>query len=155
MHCGPIQKSRRLSAMTRRILPLSAAFAALTLVSCYPYPEQPPGHGPTPGQTVTSPEQQKIDEQRERLKKAEEEAKRKELAETTPPNNPNSGAPPSSNTSTEKKKDYPFATSVPGKDGFVFSPYNQKVIDVREIQSGTLVQDPTYPAAEKKYFRVP
>jgi hypothetical protein len=26
---------------------------------------------------------------------------------------------------------------------------------VRDIPSGTLVQDPTYPAAEKKYFRVP
>ena len=53
------------------------------------------------------------------------------------------------------KRDYAFANKVPGKEGFVFSPYNNKVVDVRDIPSGTLVQDPTYPAAEKKYFRVP
>ncbi len=55
----------------------------------------------------------------------------------------------------EPKKEYPYATKVPGKDGFVLSPYNTKVIDVRDIPSGTLVQDPNYPAAEKKYFRIP
>jgi hypothetical protein len=54
-----------------------------------------------------------------------------------------------------KRTDYAFANKVPGKDGFVFSPYNNKVVDVRDIPSGTLVQDPTYPASEKKYFRVP
>lgn len=54
-----------------------------------------------------------------------------------------------------KKPEYPYATKVPGKDGFVLSPYNTKVIDVRDIPSGTLVQDPNYPASEKKYFRVP
>jgi transcriptional regulator GlxA family with amidase domain len=30
-----------------------------------------------------------------------------------------------------------------------------KVIDVRDMPTGTLVQDPTYSAAEKKFFRVP
>jgi hypothetical protein len=35
------------------------------------------------------------------------------------------------------------------------SAYNNKLVDVRDIPSGTLVQDPTYPASEKKYFRVP
>jgi hypothetical protein len=44
---------------------------------------------------------------------------------------------------------------VPGKEGFVFSPYNNKVVDVRDIPSGTLVQDPTYTGAGKGYFRVP
>ena len=53
------------------------------------------------------------------------------------------------------KGDYAFANPVPGKEGFVFSPYNNKLVDVRDIPSGTLVQDPTYPASEKKYFRVP
>ena len=56
---------------------------------------------------------------------------------------------------TVKKPEYSYASKVPGKEGFVFSPYNNKVVDVRDIPSGTLVQDPTYPAAEKKYFRVP
>jgi hypothetical protein len=54
-----------------------------------------------------------------------------------------------------KKPEYPYATKVPGKDGFVLSPYNNKVIDVRDIPTGTLVQDPNFPASEKKYFRIP
>jgi hypothetical protein len=49
----------------------------------------------------------------------------------------------------------PLANSVPGKAGFVFSPYNNKIVDVRELSTGTLVADPTYPAAERKFFRVP
>jgi hypothetical protein len=152
---GSIHESRRLSAMTRRILPIAAAFSTLAFVSCYPYPEPPPGHGPTAGQTVTSPEQQKIEAERKRLKEAEEAAKRKEIAETPPTTPGGESANTTPKPPVREKKDYPFATSVPGKEGFVFSPYNQKVIDVREIQSGTLVQDPTYPPAEKKYFRVP
>jgi len=50
---------------------------------------------------------------------------------------------------------YPMAIPVPDKPGFVFSPYNNMVVDVRDIPSGTLVMDPTYPAAEKKIFRLP
>lgn len=49
----------------------------------------------------------------------------------------------------------PVAIPVPGKDGFVFSPYNNKVIDVQGFASGTLVADPTYPLSERKFFRVP
>jgi hypothetical protein len=50
---------------------------------------------------------------------------------------------------------YDFATPIPESPGFVISPFNGKKVDVREIPSGTLVQDPTYPSSEKKYFRVP
>jgi hypothetical protein len=49
----------------------------------------------------------------------------------------------------------PVAEAVPGKPGFVLSPFDGKVIDVREIPAGTLVADPSYPADEKRYFRVP
>jgi hypothetical protein len=49
----------------------------------------------------------------------------------------------------------PTAIPVPGKDGFVFSPYNNKVIDVKGFAPGTLVADPTYPMSERKFFRVP
>lgn len=49
----------------------------------------------------------------------------------------------------------PTGRPVPGKAGFVFSPYNDKIIDVRDIPPGTVVADPTFPASEKKYFRVP
>lgn len=55
----------------------------------------------------------------------------------------------------EIKDGYPVATPVPDKRGFVFSPYNRKVIDVGDVPSGTLVADPHFPPAEKKYFRVP
>lgn len=50
---------------------------------------------------------------------------------------------------------YPTASQVPGKAGFVFSPFNNKVIDVGGVPSGTLVMDPTFPSAEQKMFRVP
>jgi hypothetical protein len=70
---------------------------------------------------------------------------------TTTPSNPGAEAP----KPPTEKRDFAFANKVPGKEGFVFSPYNNKVVDVRDIPSGTLVQDPTYPAADKKYFRVP
>lgn len=49
----------------------------------------------------------------------------------------------------------PMANAVTGKSGFVFSPYNNKIVDVRGVPSGTLVMDPSYPASEKKVFRVP
>ncbi|WP_353566575.1 hypothetical protein [Haloferula sargassicola] len=47
------------------------------------------------------------------------------------------------------------ATAVPGKAGFVFSPFNNKIIDVKGIPPGTLVVDPTFPPSEKKCLRVP
>lgn len=49
----------------------------------------------------------------------------------------------------------PTAAAVKGKPGFIFSPFNNKIIDVRDLPPGTLVADPTYPSEEKKYFRVP
>jgi hypothetical protein len=39
--------------------------------------------------------------------------------------------------------------------GMVISPFNDKVVDVQGIPPGALVADPTFPAEEKKYFRVP
>ena len=38
---------------------------------------------------------------------------------------------------------YPMARPVPGKPGFVFSPYSSKVVDVKGIASGSAVYDPT------------
>ncbi|WAC19685.1 hypothetical protein OVA24_20920 [Luteolibacter sp. SL250] len=49
----------------------------------------------------------------------------------------------------------PVAKVVEGKPGFVFSPFNDKVVDVRNLPPGTLVADPTFPASEKKHFRLP
>lgn len=53
----------------------------------------------------------------------------------------------------EKKP--PVAEAAPGKPGYVLSPFDGKVIDVRGIPAGTLVADPNYPSDEKRYFRVP
>ena len=51
--------------------------------------------------------------------------------------------------------DFPTARSVPGRPGFVFSPYNNKLVDVTGLKSGSLAADPQYPASERKYFYVP
>lgn len=62
------------------------------------------------------------------------------------------------------ERDYPkpppppevtYAKAIEGKPGYVMGPDSGKVIDVRNIPPGTLVADPTFPAEEKKYFRVP
>jgi hypothetical protein len=50
---------------------------------------------------------------------------------------------------------HPIAKAVPGKPGFVFSPFNNHIVDLTGIAPGTLVADPQYPASEKKHFRAP
>lgn len=156
------------NAMKLRFSAGIAAFVCVLLASCHPYDENSGRKKPVKKPELTAADQAKAKEEEAR-KKAEDELKKKqEQAQngttagtpggtttetpggTTPPNE---GPKP---TSPEpKRNDYAFANKVPGKEGFVFSPYNNKVVDVRDIPSGTLVQDPTYPASEKKYFRVP
>jgi hypothetical protein len=149
-----------LTAMTLRLSTGFAALGCVLLASCYPYnehPQQKPG-GKPPEKTLTPAEQQKVKEQRDLAKKADELKKQDEMRNTTETPT-GGGGTPSPGTEAPKppveKPDYPFANKVPGKEGFVFSPFNNKVIDVRDMPSGTLVQDPTYPAAEMKRFRVP
>lgn len=129
----------------------------LAFVSCYPIQDRPhrPGAQKTDEQkqTVTSQEQQDIQKKRDEMKKRAEDKKGtvdNEIKKTTDPETTTTTKPKG-----DGKKDYAFANAVPGKEGFVFSPYNNKLVDVRDIPSGTLVMDPTYPASEKKYFRVP
>ncbi len=137
----------------------------LALASCYPIPDgrrNPQGAGlqeeAEERKTVASQDQQKIQAQRDRLKQREQK-KETTTSSTTPRERTRESTASNSSTTTKpvepKRTDYSFANPVPGKEGFVFSPYNNKLVDVRDIPSGTLVQDPTYPAAEKKYFRVP
>lgn len=54
-----------------------------------------------------------------------------------------------------EKRNIPVAGVIPGRPGFVVSPYNNEIIDVTGLPPGSLVADPTFPAAEKKHFRVP
>jgi hypothetical protein len=47
----------------------------------------------------------------------------------------------------------PVAAPVPGKPGFVFSPYSNRIIDVRGIPPGTLVAEPDQSG--NRFFLVP
>jgi hypothetical protein len=162
---------------TRIASVISVALCAL-LASCYPYDEganrkktkKSSPNATAPAAPIKTEAELKAEEQ-----KLKENQKKEAATETTSadgtsttgtgttesPIKPTDKPATSSTGSTEKpatmvkKPEYSYASKVPGKEGFVFSPYNNKVVDVRDIPSGTLVQDPTYPAAEKKYFRVP
>jgi hypothetical protein len=154
--------------MSARFSLLLSAIACGTLASCTVFPEHPQRdprlEQGRPGQTVAHPDQQDIQKKRDEMKKRDEEKARQEaekkIADNPPEQKPETTTTPDATPESKpkpkvEKKDYPFANPVPGKDGFVFSPYNNKVVDVRDIPSGQLVQDPTYPQSEKKYFRVP
>lgn len=145
--------------MNSRFTTAFAALGCVLLASCYPYDESrgQKTAQKKPDQTVTSPEQQKLQQQRDELKKKEELAKKDEekKTETETPAGPSQTTDTPKPAAEEKRTDYAFANKVPGKEGFVFSPYNNKVVDVRDIPPGTLVQDPTYTGAGKGYFRVP
>ncbi len=136
----------------------AVALSAL-LTSCYPYRDNRASDQATQAPQQTAAQQQ-VKTQKDQAIKNQEDAIKKTAEATTAANNQTPAQTPPQQPATNppaepKKVDYDFAQKVPGKEGFVFSPYNSKVVDVRDIPSGTLVQDPTYPASEKKYFRVP
>jgi hypothetical protein len=138
---------------------VALASVAVLINACTPYPEKgqkkgPPQQGPKP--PPTAEEQQKTKEERERLKKEAEEKQKQEAANNqTNSTNPGPGPSDGPKPKAADKKDYPFASPVVGKPGYVLSPYNSKMVNVVDIPSGTLVTDPTFPASEKKFFRVP
>lgn len=146
-------------------LHFSTAFVALGcifLASCYPYDESQRNKPTpkTPQKTVSSPDQQKVQEQRENLK-AEEGKKKKVIPKEPAPSGTEPGEATDDPVVTpkppveEKRNELPVAGKVPGREGYVFSPFNNKLIDVRNIPSGTKVADPTYPESAMKHFRVP
>ena len=61
---------------------------------------------------------------------------------TRPPSSKNTRS--TSKASTKKGEDFPYGTPVPGKQGFVTSPFspNSGYIDVRGFAPGTPVKDP-------------
>ena len=104
----------------------------------------------TPTDTTTPPAETKTPPVQAKTPPAE--VKPSSAGSPSPSGHPKESPKPSA---PEKRPEYAVANKVPGKEGFVFSPYNNKVVDVRDIPSGTLVQDPTYTGAGKGYFRVP
>ena len=62
------------------------------------------------------------------------------------------GKPPGE---VEQPEEIPFGKVIPGREGYVLSPYHNKVVDVQGIKSGTLVFDPYDMEGKKRKFRVP
>lgn len=128
---------------------LALGFACGLLSSCmYPYPPNPnvpyPGNSPYPGDGSTL-----TDEDQEDLRNARDDAR--EQGETPDP----STGPGSENTeSPPPALDYRVAEKIPGKDGFVFNPFTNSMVDVRGIPPGTLVRDPNDENPDH-FFRVP
>lgn len=145
----------------RLILPACASI--LLAASCTPYVEPPPEAPADPAQrNLTDAEQQaKIREQREQLKKEQEggdlpdKKKDSEGDEVVKKDDAKPDPDKKKANTPDNKGEPPVARPVPGKPGFVFSPFNNKIIDVKGIPAGKLVSDPTYPVSEKKHFRVP
>lgn len=114
--------------------------------ACAPYPPQP--YPPYPPQmriqpdgqpSLTSEQQRQLDESRERLRQQQEaERNANDLPAAPKPAKPN----------------YPTASAVPGKPGFVFNPYTHNIVDVKGIASGKLCRDPEDSDPTHK-FRVP
>ena len=117
--------------LSKFILPLGCV---ALIGACAPYPpinnqkpNQPQSQQKeTVERTVTDEEQRQLEASRERLKR-EEERRREEAASNYEETLPKPSKPKVSN--------YPTATKVPGKEGFVFNPYTQNIIDVRGICS--------------------
>ncbi|MEN9990380.1 MAG: hypothetical protein RLZZ224_82 [Verrucomicrobiota bacterium] len=147
-------------------LAVIALIISAVITSCVPYDEY--GRRIDKKKTkqttkITDPKQQEINAKREEMRLRDEQ-RRKELG--LPPIDPSSPTTEQTTDAESKPltqtpvvttppKNHPVAEPVPGKAGFVFSPFNNKILDVRGITSGTLVADPQYPRDDKKYFRVP
>ena len=72
-----------------------------------------------------------------------EETPPKKKSDETAPNSPPTNPVPDTNPPVQQGN-LPYAKPVPGKPGFVFSPYDSKggYIDVRGFPPGTEVKDP-------------
>lgn len=141
---------------------LPAVLLCAALSSCTPPPPTiPPGPqdpGARNGESIVSADQKAVEEKRKEVQRKRREAEKKAAAERKKREQQvgdiDTPAPPK----PEEKKpttNWPFGIPVPGNEGFVYSPYNNKLIDVRTMASGTLVKDPDDPADSRNFFRVP
>lgn len=105
--------------------------------------ESPSVAAPSPAQIAIAAPTPSVDERR---------AVEKEVAENATATTPIPPSPPPIATKREGSSTAPYASPVPDKPGFVYSPHNAKfLIDVRGFPPGTEVNDPN----TGKPFRVP
>ncbi|NJM37349.1 MAG: hypothetical protein HC845_05490 [Akkermansiaceae bacterium] len=150
------------------------AFGCVALASCYPFDESQNRKAQVDGKKdmkkvveqtpeKTEAEMKAAKEKAAAKSKARAEAKKQQIAEqgdspeisTTAPDPGKDDVTTTTPPVKEKRKEYPTATKAPGKEGFVLSPYNNKLVDVRGMAPGTLVQDPTHSGEGSGRFRVP
>jgi hypothetical protein len=126
--------------------------------ACTPFYPQPHPNTPPPTQ---NPGQQTLTDEQQRLL-AESQAATNGQEQVGPdgtvltPSNPTT-TPTTSGTvpaPAPTGKNYPTASPVPGKPGFVFNPYTHNIVDVKGIASGKLCRDPE-DADQTHKFRVP
>jgi hypothetical protein len=143
--------------MNLRLITTLASVGCVLLASCYPYKEnQQKKLNPKDLQkAVVTPGQQKLKEQSDKVKAAAKTRKKEILAPVDEPSLPSAGGEAPKLPTAGTRKEIPVAVKVPGKEGYVLSPFNNKLIDVTGMASGQLAADPTYPESEKKHFRVP
>jgi hypothetical protein len=117
--------------MNRNVLPAVLALAFGFLAGCEPYDSKPPKkngggwHPPKPTEPVPAPEEPKPEP-------------KPTTQETPTPTGPAVPEQP------KQVGELPYAKAVPGKPGFVTSPYDpyKGYIDVRGFPPGTEVKDP-------------
>ncbi len=103
-------------------------------------PEKPKG-----GVTQETGDKEEDNQQKDKTEGEEKEID-KEKEDTEKKDNPVSEKP---------KVTYPHAVPVVGRPGYVYSPYNNRIVDVVGLKSGMLVYDPDFPKQERKCFYVP
>ncbi len=118
-----------------------ALFAAFALTSCEideppPIKKRPVAKYPTPTTAQYPPQPQPFPQ--DGSVPPEPVTTTPQIAAEPPPTAPSTVAP-----TTTAKGDYPYGVPVPGKAGFVRSPYSpDKMTDVRGYAPGTEVKDP-------------
>lgn len=127
-----------------------AAFAVLG--ACAPYPPLFPYDNQQAEAKPTPEEQQTILDVKKKEEAAKLAAAKKKAADKIAAEKP-TYTPPQAPAAPVKKY-YPTAAKVPGKEGFVFNPYTQSLVNVKGIASGKLVRDPEDADTTHK-FRVP
>ncbi len=129
----------------------------LMTTSCFYVWQEPIRYGAGgPGQQYAAPAPGTLDElQAQRGRQQAGEVKPEPRNTLPPARDPDPELTPVPTPPRQEASSVPVARKVPGRDGFVFSPYNNKMIDVKGFPKGTKVLDPHYDPSEKKYFRVP